>query len=34
MGVSEVEVFIDKQNRIAELARELAHPTRIAILKY
>ncbi len=33
MGVSKTEVFTDIQNRIAELAKALAHPARIAILE-
>ncbi|MFN3848169.1 MAG: ArsR/SmtB family transcription factor [Spirosomataceae bacterium] len=32
MGVTKTEVFTAEQNRIADLAKALAHPARIAIL--
>ena len=34
MGRSKNEAFSDQQNRIAELAKALAHPARLAILQY
>lgn len=34
MGVTKTEVFTDKQNRIADLAKALAHPARIAIIQH
>ncbi|WP_254561099.1 ArsR/SmtB family transcription factor [Dyadobacter diqingensis] len=34
MGVTKTEVFTEKQNRIAELAKALAHPARIAIIQH
>jgi len=34
MGVTKTQVFTDKQNRIAELAKALAHPARIAIIQH
>ena len=33
MGITKSEVFTVEQNRIAELAKALAHPARIAILQ-
>ena len=33
MGVTKTQVFTDQQNRIADLAKALAHPARIAILQ-
>jgi len=33
MGVTKTEVFTAEQNRIADLAKALAHPARIAILQ-
>lgn len=33
MGISKTKVFTEKQNRMAELAKSLAHPARIAILE-
>lgn len=34
MGVSKKEIFSSQQNKMAELAKSLAHPARIAILDY
>ena len=34
MGLSKTESFGVRQNRIADLARALAHPARVAILEY
>ncbi|GAA4408341.1 metalloregulator ArsR/SmtB family transcription factor [Nibrella viscosa] len=34
MGVTKTEVFTAEQNRIAELAKALAHPARVAIIQY
>ena len=34
MGVTKTQVFTDKQNRIADLAKALAHPARIAIIQH
>jgi len=34
MGLSKKEEFTIKQNRIADLAKALAHPARIAILEF
>jgi ArsR family transcriptional regulator len=34
MGISKKEVFSNKQNRLADLAKALAHPARIAILEF
>ena len=34
MGVSKSELFTREQNRLAELAKAIAHPARIAILQY
>ncbi|MDF7820096.1 metalloregulator ArsR/SmtB family transcription factor [Runella sp. MFBS21] len=33
MGLSKTEVFTDKENRIADLAKAFAHPARVAILR-
>lgn len=33
MGVTKTEVFSELQNEIAELAKALAHPARVAILE-
>jgi ArsR family transcriptional regulator, arsenate/arsenite/antimonite-responsive transcriptional repressor len=33
MGVSKIENFSESQNRIAELAKAMSHPARIAILE-
>ena len=34
MGLSKKESFTSRQNRIADLAKALAHPARIAILEF
>ncbi len=34
MGISKKEEFSVKQNRVADLAKALAHPARIAILEF
>lgn len=34
MGISKIELFSTEQNRLAELAKAIAHPARIAILQY
>jgi len=34
MGVTKTQVFTDKQNRIADLAKALAHPARVAIIQH
>lgn len=34
MGVSKTELFTDKQNELANIARALGHPARIAILQH
>lgn len=34
MGVTKTQVFTAKQNRIADLAKALAHPARIAIIQH
>ncbi len=34
MGVTKTQVFTDKQNRIADLAKALAHPARISIIQH
>lgn len=34
MGVSKTEIFTDRQNRIAALAKGLGHPARVAILEH
>lgn len=34
MGVTKTQVFTEKQNRIAELAKALAHPARVAIIQH
>jgi len=33
MGLTRTEIFTDKQNQIARIAKALAHPARIAILQ-
>lgn len=33
MGLAKTEVFTDKENRIADLAKAFAHPARVAILR-
>jgi ArsR family transcriptional regulator len=34
MGASKTEHFTDNQNRLANLAKALGHPARIAIIEY
>ena len=34
MGTSKTNLFTERQNRIAAMAKALAHPARIAILEY
>lgn len=34
MGVSKSELFTDKQNQIAQLAKVFGHPARVAILEH
>ena len=34
MGVTKTQVFTDKQNRIADLAKALGHPARVAIIQH
>ena len=34
MGVTKTQVFTEKQNRIADLAKALAHPARVAIIQH
>jgi DNA-binding transcriptional ArsR family regulator len=34
MGLSKKESFTAKQNRLADLAKALAHPARVAILEF
>lgn len=34
MGLTKTELFTEKQNQIAIMARVLGHPARIAILEY
>lgn len=34
MGISKSDLFTDKQNQLADLAKALGHPARIAILEY
>ena len=34
MGVTKTQVFTDQQNRIADLAKALAHPARVAIIQH
>lgn len=34
MGISKTELFSDEQNHLANMAKALAHPARIAILEY
>jgi ArsR family transcriptional regulator len=34
MGVTKTQMFTDEQNRMAELAKALAHPARIAIIQH
>lgn len=32
MGLTKTEIFTDRQNRVADLAKAFAHPARVAIL--
>ena len=34
MGISKTELFTDRQNEIAQVAKVLAHPARVAIIQY
>ena len=34
MGLTKSEIFTDKQNRLAQMMKALAHPARIAILQH
>jgi DNA-binding transcriptional ArsR family regulator len=34
MGVTKSEIFTDKQNQIARIAKVFGHPARVAILQY
>ena len=34
MGATKSKLFTERQNKIAEMAKALAHPARIAILEY
>lgn len=34
MGVTKSEIFTDKQNRLAQMMKALAHPARIAIIQH
>ncbi len=34
MGVTRKDLFTEEQNHLAEVARALAHPARIAIIEY
>ena len=34
MGLTKSEIFTDRQNKIARIAKVLGHPARIAILEY
>jgi DNA-binding transcriptional ArsR family regulator len=34
MGITKAELFNQKQNEIAQVAKVLAHPARVAILQY
>lgn len=33
MGLTKTEIFTDRQNRVADLAKAFAHPARVAILQ-
>ena len=33
MGISKTEIFTDKQNKLAQMMKALAHPARIAIIQ-
>ncbi|MCM5663329.1 ArsR/SmtB family transcription factor [Galbibacter mesophilus] len=34
MGVTRTEIFTEKQNEIAKIAKVIGHPARVAILQY
>lgn len=34
MGVTKTEIFTDEQNTIAQIAKAIGHPARVAILQY
>lgn len=34
MGLTKTEIFNEKQNRLAQMMKALAHPARIAIIQY
>ncbi|MDX1683846.1 MAG: metalloregulator ArsR/SmtB family transcription factor [Saprospiraceae bacterium] len=34
MGVTKTEIFTDEQNRIAQMAKVIGHPARVAILQH
>lgn len=34
MGISKTELFTEEQNKLAAMAKAIAHPARIAILQY
>lgn len=34
MGITKSEIFTEKQNQLAQLAKALAHPARIAIIEH
>ena len=34
MGLTKTELFTERQNRISNIAKSLAHPARIAIIDY
>ncbi len=34
MGVTKTDLFTEEQNRLAQFAKVLAHPARIAIIQY
>lgn len=34
MGLTKSEIFTDKQNKLAQMMKALAHPARIAIIQY
>jgi Predicted transcriptional regulators len=34
MGITKTQIFTDKQNKLAQMMKALAHPARIAIIQY
>ena len=34
MGLTKTEIFTDKQNKLAQMMKALAHPARIAIIQH